>query len=243
MYFHGQASQRRIDDARPAVHDSEGLAMINGSGERLWRPLNNPKTLQLSAFTDRDPQGFGLWQRDRSFRNYEDLESRYERRPSVWVQPESGWGDGFVELIEIPIEDEIHDNIAAYWKPANGLAAGGPHVFNYKIYWGPDVPPSWSGARVLKTRIGRGKKQGNVIFVIDLTGPTVKDAKDLPAVDLSASAGKVSNVSVQRNLEISGVRVTFELAPGDSQLVELRAVLKAGDQAVSETWLYRWTKP
>ena len=126
---------------------------------------------------------------------------------------------------------------------AKGLAAGGPHVFNYKIYWGPDVPTSWSGARVVKTRVGGGKKPGSVVFVIDLTGPLVKDAKDLPAVDLSASAGKISNVSVQRNLEISGVRVTFELAPGDSQLVELRCVLKAGDQAVSETWLYRWTKP
>lgn len=243
MFFHGQASQRRTEDFRPAVHDSEGLALVNGSGERLWRPLNNPKTLQLSAFMDKDPQGFGLWQRDRSFRNYEDLESRYERRPTVWVEPQGPWGDGSVELIEIPIEDEIHDNIAVYWKPAKGLAAGGPHVFNYKLYWGPDVPTSWAGARVVKTRVGGGKKPGNIVFVIDLTGPLVKDAKDLPAVDLSASAGKVSNVSVQRNLEISGVRVTFELAPGDSQLVELRCVLKAGDQAVSETWLYRWTKP
>ena len=159
------------------------------------------------------------------------------------IRDRAPWGDGFVELVEIPIEDEIHDNIAVYWKPSKGLAAGGPHLFNYKIYWGPEVPTSWSGARVVKTRVGSGKKPGNVVFVIDLTGPLVKDAKDLPAVDLSASTGKVSNVSVQRNLEISGVRVTFELAPGDSQLVELRGVLKAGDQAVSETWLYRWTKP
>jgi glucans biosynthesis protein len=82
-----------------------------------------------------------------------------------------------------------------------------------------------------------------VLFVIDLTGPSVKDAKDLPVADVSASAGRVSNVVVQRNLEISGVRVTFELTPQDAQLVELRCVLKAGDQAVSETWLYRWTKP
>ncbi len=175
--------------------------------------------------------------------HYEDLESHYERRPTVWVEPEGPWGEGFVELVEIPIEDEIHDNIAAYWKPSKELAAGGPHVFNYKIYWGSDVPASWSGARVLKTRVGNGKKPGIIVFVIDLTGPLVKDAKDLPTVDLSGSAGQISNVSVQRNLEISGVRVTFELAPGDNQLVELRCVLKAGDQAISETWLYRWTKP
>ena len=51
-----------------------------------------------------------------------------------------------------------------------------------------------------------------------------------------------ANVVVQRNPEISGVRVTFELAPGGAELVELRLVLKAGEQAISETWLYRWTK-
>jgi len=71
----------------------------------------------------------------------------------------------------------------------------------------------------------------------------VKDAKDLPVADVTASAGQISNVAVQRNLEISGVRVTFELTPGDAELAELRCILKAGDQAVSETWLYRWTKP
>ena len=66
MYFHGPA-QRRIDnDYRPAVHNSEGLAVINGHGERLWRPLANPKMLQTSAFVDKDLKGFGLVQRDRS---------------------------------------------------------------------------------------------------------------------------------------------------------------------------------
>jgi glucans biosynthesis protein len=243
MFLHGQSSQRPSGDFRPAVHDSEGVAIINGGGERIWRPLNNPKTLQISAFMDRDPKGFGLWQRDRTFRNYEDLEARYERRPSVWVEPEGPWGEGFIELIEIPVEDEIHDNIVIYWRPAKELAAGGPHVFNYKLYWGADVPAAWSGARVVKTRIGNRKQSGTIFFVVDLTGPSVKDAKDLPVVEVSGSAGQISNVIVQRNNEISGVRVTFELRPGDADLVELRCILKSGEQAASETWLYRWTKP
>lgn len=217
--------------------------MVNGSGERIWRPLNNPKTLQVSAFMDKSPKGFGFWQRDRSFSNFEDLEAHYERRPSVWVEPKGSWGDGFVELIEIPADDEIHDNVVAYWKPAGDLAAGGPHLFAYKLSWGEDVPPAWSGARVLKTRIGASKKPHTVLFVIDLTGPSVKDARDLPVADVSGSAGKIKNVVVQRNAEISGVRVSFELVPGEADLVELRFVLKAGAQAVSETWLYRWTKP
>jgi glucans biosynthesis protein len=243
MFLFGNTTPRRAKDFRPEVHDSDGLAIINGGDERLWRPLNNPKTLQVSAFMDKNPRGFGLWQRDRSFHTYEDLEAHYEHRPSVWVQPKGQWGDGYIELVEIPVENEIHDNVVAYWHPGKELTPGGPHVFNYKLFWGKDVPASWSGARVAKTRIGSGKKPENVLFVIDLTGPSVKDAKDLPVADVTASAGRISNVVVQRNLEISGVRVTFELTPGDAELVELRTVLKAGDQAVSETWLYRWTKP
>ncbi len=243
MFLNGNATPRRTRDFRPEVHDSEGLAIVNGSEERLWRPLNNPKTLQVSAFMDKDPRGFGLWQRDRTFRSYEDLEAHYEQRPSVWVQPKGQWGEGYIELVEIPVENEIHDNVVAYWHPGKPLTPGGPHVFNYKLSWGRDVPASWSGARVAKTRVGAGKKPENLLFVIDLTGPAVKDAKDLPVADVTASAGQISNVAVQRNLEISGVRVTFELTPGDAELAELRCILKAGDQAVSETWLYRWTKP
>ena len=57
-----------------------------------------------------------------------------------------------------------------------------------------------------------------------------------------ASAGTVTNTVVQNNPEISGVRVSFELTPGGTDLIELRLALKANDQLISESWLYRWTK-
>lgn len=243
MFMHGPSSQRRTDDYRPSVHDSEGLAILNGSGERLWRPLNNPVTLQTSAFMDKDPKGFGLLQRDRDFRDYEDLEARYDRRPTVWVEPRGSWGEGFIELIEIPVEEEIHDNVIAYWKPKAEMPAGQPFEFNYKIHWGLDVPVSWAGARVAKTRIGRGKKSGNQFFVVDIIGDAVKEIRDLPVAEVAGHPGQITNVVVQRNPEISGLRVSFELDPAGADLVELRLVLKVGDQAISETWLYRWTKP
>jgi glucans biosynthesis protein len=37
------------------------------------------------------------------------------------------------------------------------------------------------------------------------------------------------------------MRVGFEVDPGNDNLCELRLVLQAGGQAVSETWLDRWT--
>lgn len=243
MFFHGPADQRPMTDFRPSVHDSEGLAMWNGTGERLWRPLTNPKTLQVSAFMDKDPKGFGLWQRDRAFASFQDLEARYERRPTVWVEPKGAWGEGYIELIEIPVDDEIHDNIVAYWKPKVNLEPGVEHSHAYRLHWSEHVPASWSGARVAKTRIGHSKTPETFLFVIDLTGSAVEDVRDLPVADVSASTGEVTNVVVQRNPEITGLRVSFELKPDGADLVELRFVLKAQDQAVSESWLYRWTKP
>ena len=41
--FEFDASDRAgIDDYRPAVHDSDGLALFNGGGEQVWRPLQQP---------------------------------------------------------------------------------------------------------------------------------------------------------------------------------------------------------
>ncbi len=64
------------------------------TGEWLWRPLDNPRTLQVSAFQMQSPRGFGLLQRDRDFEHYQDLETRPELRPSAWIAPHGDWGDG-----------------------------------------------------------------------------------------------------------------------------------------------------
>ncbi len=65
------------------------------------------------------PQGFGLCERARSFAAYQDLEADYERRPSTWVEPRCEWGRGPAAPVEIPADAELHDNIVAYWKPAD----------------------------------------------------------------------------------------------------------------------------
>ncbi len=242
MFLHGSAHRRILGDFRPAVHDSEGLALLNGKGERLWRPLTNPKKLQTSAFLDRDPKGFGLSQRDRDFGTFQDLEAKYGQRPTVWVEPKGPWGEGYVELIEIPAEEEIHDNIVAYWKPSKPLDPDKSHSFAYRLHWTDVVPVAWPGARVAKSLVGTNRKPGVQLFVIDFDGPAVKELRDLPVAEVSASAGSLAHVVVQRNPELPGVRVSFELNTGGSELIELRLGLKAGDQLLSESWLYRWTR-
>ncbi|TMV86241.1 glucan biosynthesis protein D, partial [Thioclava sp. BHET1] len=72
MFWFGEYGRDRLQDWRPEVHDSDGLAMWAGSGERIWRPLNNPDQTRVSAFGDNNPHGFGLLQRDRNFDHYLD---------------------------------------------------------------------------------------------------------------------------------------------------------------------------
>ncbi|CAN5729550.1 hypothetical protein BH23PSE1_BH23PSE1_16490 [soil metagenome] len=67
MYFFGSGGRAGIDDFRGAVHDSDGLQIVNGAGETLWRPLVNPPGMQISAFQDDGPRAFGLIQRPRGF--------------------------------------------------------------------------------------------------------------------------------------------------------------------------------
>jgi len=117
MFYFGENQRASTDDFRPEVHDSDGLAIHTAAGEWIWRPLVNPRRLLVTSFAQTDPRGFGLMQRDRNFSSYEDLEARYELRPSIWVEPVSKWGAGRVELVQIPTPNEANDNIVAYWVP------------------------------------------------------------------------------------------------------------------------------
>ena len=123
MFLYGEDRPRPFDDYRPEVHDSDGLLMQTGGGEWLWRPLFNPHALRVSSFSDEHPRGFGLTQRDRDFSHYQDEDAHYQRRPSYWVAPLADWGKGSVQLVEIPTDEEIHDNIVSLLGPVDAAAA------------------------------------------------------------------------------------------------------------------------
>ena len=93
MFQTGENDRRMGYDWRGEIHDSDGLAMWTGNGEWIWRPLTNPRQLAFNAFQDNNPRGFGLLQRDRAFDHYQDDGVFYEKRPSLWVEPKSGWGE------------------------------------------------------------------------------------------------------------------------------------------------------
>lgn len=242
MFLFDETNRERFSDFRPAVHDSDGLAMMNGGGEVIWRPLANPAQLQVSGFLDNGPRGFGLMQRARRLSDFADLEAHYHQRPGLWVEPMGDWGMGRVQLTEIPADKEIYDNIVAYWRPMVALEPGKAHRFDYRLTWGADPAPKASLARVINTRIGKSAFSAGTIVAIDFAAhPALPD--DVAAITplVRASTGEVTEGVVQRNPETGGVRLAFRFEPGEADLVEFRAQLRGATDPLSEVWLYRWT--
>ena len=256
MYWFSETKKVDAIDWRPEVHDSDGLCMWTGGGEHLWRPLNNPPRIMVSAFSDNNPRGFGLCQRDRVFDHYMDGVN-YDKRPTLWVEtlPNSqgeGWGKGSVQLCEIPTDDEIHDNVVAMWVPEKPIPAGAEVELAYRLYWLADEPFQPKLGRVVATRLGRGGQPGQPRpagvrkFVIEfLGGPLATLPYGVkPELAVFASRGSLAGY---RQIEavaddVPGHwHIEFDLSGVDgSDPVELRAFLQAGGQTLTETWMFQY---
>ncbi|RUQ34732.1 MAG: glucan biosynthesis protein D [Candidatus Competibacteraceae bacterium] len=251
MFQCGENDRRTADDFRPEIHDSDGLALWTGTGEWIWRPVLNPHYIRVNSFVDDNPRGFGLLQRDRDFAHYQDDGAFYNKRPSLWVEPLGHWGQGAVQLIELPTADETFDNIVAFWNPAKPIQPGQELNFQYRLYWGAQPPTQPAVATVVATRIGKGGIPGQKTstpsrkFVIDFQGGRLnqlpKDAK--PEVMITTSRGQLSDVAARPILETDLWRCHFDLSASGSEPVDLRCYLRDAQGALTETWLYQWSPP
>jgi glucans biosynthesis protein len=249
MFWFSETVKPTGADWRPEVHDSDGLAMWTGAGERLWRPLNNPPRIMASAFSDENPHGFGLLQRDRNFDHYQDGVN-YERRPSLWVEPLSPWGKGSVQLVEIPTDDEIHDNIVAMWVPAAPAKAGSKLDLSYKLYWQADEPFPSDLAKCVATRLGNGGQPGKPRpkgvrkFMVEFLGAVLENLPYgvKPEPVLWASRGTFSYVFTEAVPDdVKGHwRAQFDLTAEGADPVEMRLFLRVEGKVVSESWLFQY---
>jgi len=243
MFFHGENTTRHFIDYRPEVHDSDGLMINLGSGEWLWRPLDNPSALRVSRFGASTLRGFGLLQYDRDFNHYQDLEARPDLRPSVWVAPEGDWGPGSVELVEIPTDSDVNDNVAAYWVPGEPVEAGKPVAFAYTMTWYGHETARPPGGHAIATRVDTGNTENARRFVIDFAS---RELDRIPAdtvlrgvVTADGDEGaQILDQQVTKNPMAGGWRLTFQVRPSGSDPVELRAFLDRGGDALTETWTY-----
>jgi periplasmic glucans biosynthesis protein len=252
MFWFSETAKQTAVDWRPEIHDSDGLTLWTGAGERIWRPLNNPLRTTASSFADERPRGFGLMQRDRDFDHYQDG-VYYDRRPSLWIEPQGDWGRGAVQLVEIPTDDEIHDNIVAMWVPAEPARAGRAYEYRYRMHWVADEPYPLPLARCVATRLGNGgqpglpRPKGVRKFLVEFKGePLTRLAKGvLPEPVLSASRGEFSYIRTEAvpNDVPGHWRAQFDLAVTGSEPVEMRCYLRSGGEVLTETWLYQYHPP
>jgi len=242
MFFVGENSQRTYEDFRPEVHDSDGLLINFNSGEWLWRPLDNPRTLRVSSFRTAHPLGYGLLQRDRDFDHYQDLETRPELRPSAWIAPQGDWGEGSVELVEIPTKADINDNVVTFWVPNKPPEPGAMGSYAYTLYWYSDNPSISPSGRVVATRKDRGTADNAYRIVIDFDGKKLESLPEdtvLRGVVTIASGDDTAELldqQVVKNPVTGGWRLTFQIRPLKSDPVELRAFLDQGGNSLTETW-------
>lgn len=248
MFYYGENTPRPLGEWRPQVHDSDGLLIHDEqSGEWLWRPLINPERLATSYHQTGRVGGFGLIQRDTEFRHFEDLEARYERRPSAWVSAGGDWGEGHVVLVEIPTDDETNDNIVAFWSPGRPVNAGTTREFDYSVrFGGPDVADQ-PGGKVVNTfvgagdRIGGGDQEGAYRVLVDFAGGALSE--------LGAEAPVVSKVSGGEGVEVlehfvewvepeNLWRMSVLAKPEPGRALQLRGFLTVDDDVATETWSY-----
>jgi glucans biosynthesis protein len=249
MFFYAENQRRHFADFRPELHDSDGLLVQTGGGEWIWRPLRNPTNPQVSSFWGRDPRGFGLMQRDRLFEHYQDLDLGYELRPSYWVEPREPWGEGRIELVELPTGDETNDNIVAFWVSSTPLEPGRERTFGYRLRALGSEARLHPGGRAVNTYPTRAAALGSTEpvppgtqrFIIDFAGgdlPYFLADPSRVAVAPSTSSGAIKRTFLTPNPKIGGFRVGIDVQADTGRTMELRAFLKAGERALTETWTF-----
>ena len=251
MFLEGENDRKPTDDFRLEVHDSDGLLMQSGAGEWIWRPLRNPRAKTISSFSDNNPRGFGLMQRDRVFENYQDLEAFYHQRPGYWVEPIGQWGEGWVELVELPTPDETHDNIVAYWTPARPYEPGQEVTISYRLRAATAIGQMHPGGKAVNTFQTPARASGSNgpsdpthrRFLIDFAGgnlPYYLGAPEQVQLVPSTSVGQITHTFVMPNGHTNGFRAAIDVKLERGQSTDLRAFLRAGNRTLTETWTYPW---
>lgn len=251
MYFEGENDRKPTDDFRMELHDSDGLLMHSGAGEWIWRPIRNPSKKTISSFSDNNPRGFGLMQRDRVFEHYQDLEAHYHQRPGYWVEPVGQWGEGWVELVEIPTADETQDNIVAYWQPNRPYEPGQEVVISYRLRAAAAIGAMHPGGKAVNTFQTPPRASGSNApsdprhrrFIVDFAGgslPYYLSAPEQVQLVPSTSTGQITNTFLMPNPHIDGFRAAIDVRLEPGQSTDLRAFLRAGNRALTETWTYPW---
>ncbi len=246
MYFYDENDQKPAGDFRPEVHDSDGLQIHRADDEWVWQPLKRTGSARISRSPASNSRGFGLFQRDRLFEHYEDLEAVYQRRPSYWVEPSNPWGNGSIDLLELPTADETHDNVVAFWRPDQTYPPQTPVEFSYRLTATSDgVHPLARAVNTFEvganlTHSSRGRDSDAYRVLVDFEGEALAAlGPELKGLDIVTDSGPTNVVSSRLvwNPENKRVRAILDFRFGE-KTAKVSAYLRADGQKLSETWHY-----
>ena len=151
-----------------------------------------------------------------------DDDQSFEKRPSIWNEPIGEWSAGVVQLTEIPSDNDVNDNIVAFWRPKAPLQAGQEQSYVYRQYWcwlPPERPPL---AAVGTTRTGRagGRRRR---FEVDFYDDSFKMPEEFSEMkpQISTNVGIITRVRKYFYPDRRLCRISFELDPGNETLAEL----------------------
>ncbi|GFD70042.1 glucan biosynthesis protein G [Alteromonas sp. KUL106] len=249
MFLYGENTEKRHDDYRPEVHDSDGVLMVTHADEEIWRPLTNPARLQVTSLSDASPKGFGMLQRDGEWDNYLDAEANYHIRPGLWVTPQSGFEQGRLEVVEIPTKSEIHDNIVAFWTPEKPFKSGESLYFAYELKTVEQNPFVSELASVVRTRQGKAVLPGDEFkneslnttrqFSVDFSAPSAISFDNASTkLVVHGTNGTISKQRLYPVADGQEWRATFFVKPKEKQTVDMRAYIEQDGKRVSEVWNY-----
>ena len=189
--------------------------------------------------------------RDRDFDHYQDLDLAYEMRPSYFVEPRESWGEGRVELVELSTEHETNDNIVASFVPKDAPEPGKLFSYAYRIVASLNPAQLSPNGRTLNTYqttvaalgLAEPPVPGSRRFIIDFNGGDLAYyAADPELVEVvpSASQGKIVRSFIVPNVHTKGFRAVIDVQLDPGQSADLRAFLRTGTRALTETWTFPW---
>ena len=233
MFWYDQASRSTRTDWRPEIHDSDLLGLASTDGSFHARPLINPSAPRVDVFAERNPRGFGLLQRDRTFDHYQDDGVFYERRPSLWASPRKPFGPGEVRLYGFPTTSEYVDNICSYWTPAASPRPGRRIDASYRLDWSSARSHAGPGIPILENVwTGQAGEAGVDRVIFDFSG-VAQDAK--PEIWVDLSDGTLARKGGYPVLHQPGLyRVALDIRRNSGKPTDIRVQLRSGDGLLSE---------
>jgi glucans biosynthesis protein len=142
-------------------------------------------------------------------------------------------------LLELPSDHEGIDDIAAWWTPREPLPPHRPLELRYRI--------SFTSVEPGESPLGRAadfdvepRPDGTIGLRVDFVGDRAKNvvAADAPVVpEVTCLRGTLGSVSCRRLSERSW-RLRFDVRPSGAEPMELSAVLRQGNDPLTETWRY-----